>query len=358
MEPGAKAPPSSGVDNLYLDVESDDPQLVGLAGGGAGVGAGVDVDVGAGKAEEAEDLWKELGMAPPTKPAVKAPSWMSEVKAKRGDDDAGEGIGRTTAVAAATADDDLGAGYLGIEPTDTAGGDDTSSSGTSEEEEESEYEDDLLPRWQYNGIKRTAAGDLVMAGERAQAGTFLVRGFEGNDDKYWIVVQYKGKATHHIVERPAPGGNLKLNKKEFGPYTKIAELIAALATTKPGWPVPLIDPVLRPLPAKKAKKAKTPKKPKKQKTAEKLAHPLPSQSKSEPHHQPSGLATDVPMRHAPAHGGAPRPVSKRWSRKSHVEGEPGSVDAAGGGRPRSISSAGDFCATWHDVTFFLLFGAT
>ena len=87
---------------------------------------------------------------------------------------------------------------------------------------------------------------------------------------------------------------------------------------KPEWPVPLIDPVLRPLPPKKPTK---PTKQKKQKQQVRQHQVQQQRRRPQRPSKPDGG------------GGRRRSSSKRWSRKSYVE-----EDSVTKERPNSIPS--------------------
>ena len=103
-----------------------------------------------------------------------------------------------------------------------------------------DYEVNPTP-WLHYGVPREDAGKKIFR-SGSRTGTFLIRGFSSNPDKFWIVVQFKNKATHHIVERNG-NGFLGVNKKEMGPYASIGTLIANLDKPQKNWPVALDDPV-------------------------------------------------------------------------------------------------------------------
>ena len=108
---------------------------------------------------------------------------------------------------------------------------------------------------------------------------------------------------------------------------------------KPEWPVPLIDPVLRPLPPKKPTKPTKQKKQRKQvqqhQVQQQRRRPQRPSLDLDPNEEPESKSnSSAPMRRKPdGGGGRRRPSSKRWSRKSYVE-----EDSVTKERPNSIPS--------------------
>jgi hypothetical protein len=97
--------------------------------------------------------------------------------------------------------------------------------------------------WRHGDISRDEADALLIAADTGD-GTFLVRGIEGKKFEFALGVVYKGKPTHHRIEKVEK--SYVINKKSFGDCPKMAQLIAILekAGVK-GWPVPLTKPVKR-----------------------------------------------------------------------------------------------------------------
>lgn len=72
-------------------------------------------------------------------------------------------------------------------------------------------------------------------------GKFLVRARAGFPDEFVLSVTYRGKPTHHLVQRGPDGGYL-VNKKRLGQFSTVAAVVEGLQnpTSLPqGWPVPL-----------------------------------------------------------------------------------------------------------------------
>lgn len=167
----------------------------------------------------------------PSSDAKKQPSWMQEAKQKRSDTD-DTGASSAAAAAGGTLLDDDG---------------DTDGEGSDIDVDVAVASLDQPPRWLHVDLQRKKAGVMVMA-DGTKTGTFLIRGFSDKPNSWWIVVQYKGKATHHLVERTADGAPLLVNKKALGSHTTIKALVGALDHAQKGWPVALHDPILLPEP--------------------------------------------------------------------------------------------------------------
>jgi hypothetical protein len=94
------------------------------------------------------------------------------------------------------------------------------------------------PPWFHGNLEREDAEALMMA--NLTDGRFLVRLRAEVPSDYVLGLVYKGKATHHLVQKNADGV-LLVNKKQYGTHSTIEALIDALSssTPPPGWPLRL-----------------------------------------------------------------------------------------------------------------------
>eukprot|EP00039_Didymoeca_costata_P018674 m.334494 g.334494 ORF g.334494 m.334494 type:complete len:517 (+) comp17366_c0_seq1:136-1686(+) len=101
------------------------------------------------------------------------------------------------------------------------------------------------PKWLHGELSQQEANDLVtQAG--LDDGRFLVRSRAGKKGQYVLCVVYKGKPTHHLILKDEEDGLYRINKKSYGDFTKLKELITHLqGQGVKGWPVPLSLPVER-----------------------------------------------------------------------------------------------------------------
>ena len=67
--------------------------------------------------------------------------------------------------------------------------------------------------WRHADISREEAGALLTAAG-LDDGRFLVRGIEGKKTEFALAVVFKGKPTHHKIEKVE--GSYVINKKSFG----------------------------------------------------------------------------------------------------------------------------------------------
>ena len=100
------------------------------------------------------------------------------------------------------------------------------------------------PPWLHGTITRDEADALIRA-QGMDNGRFLVR-THNIKDKFALCVVYRGKPTHHLIEKNS-NGYFCVNKKQYGgDHTTLAAAVNALkADDLPGWPVPLSLPVSR-----------------------------------------------------------------------------------------------------------------
>lgn len=86
---------------------------------------------------------------------------------------------------------------------------------------------------------------------RADDGTWptamwAVRQRPGQPGEYVLALNFKGKATHHLIQRDAQNRYV-INGKSYGDHTDLQSLIETLKDPAvKGWPVPLTFPVFRP----------------------------------------------------------------------------------------------------------------
>lgn len=71
----------------------------------------------------------------------------------------------------------------------------------------------------HKNIPRDEAEQRVQA-VSSDDGTFLLRKDKG---KQTLVVMYKGKPTHHLIEKD-DDGNLTVNKKKYGEFTTVKKV--------------------------------------------------------------------------------------------------------------------------------------
>eukprot|EP00045_Choanoeca_perplexa_P022004 m.8095 g.8095 ORF g.8095 m.8095 type:complete len:300 (+) comp9035_c0_seq2:78-977(+) len=81
-----------------------------------------------------------------------------------------------------------------------------------------------------------------MQGEKRD-GRFLLRQRGEKEDEYVLGVVFRGRPTHHLVNKDAEG-KILINKRAFGEHYTVRDAIVALTKPKvPGWPVQLIEGV-------------------------------------------------------------------------------------------------------------------
>ena len=90
-------------------------------------------------------------------------------------------------------------------------------------------------------LSREEAEGIIRAGE-LPSGKFVIR--ERNTPDEWVLsVAYKGRPTHHLINKTADG-LLNINKKDYGnTWHTITDLVATLSQPEgsvPGWPIPLL----------------------------------------------------------------------------------------------------------------------
>ena len=77
------------------------------------------------------------------------------------------------------------------------------------------------------------ATDLLQVGGAYLDGRFLVRERTAGDyDEYILSVGFRGKATHHLLKRDAPGKPFTLNKKVMGDFKTIATVRSGVYCTR------------------------------------------------------------------------------------------------------------------------------
>eukprot|EP00730_Choanoeca_flexa_P019167 TRINITY_DN9353_c0_g1_i1.p1 TRINITY_DN9353_c0_g1~~TRINITY_DN9353_c0_g1_i1.p1 ORF type:complete len:1142 (+),score=314.28 TRINITY_DN9353_c0_g1_i1:24-3428(+) len=98
---------------------------------------------------------------------------------------------------------------------------------------------DISQSWYHGALNKDKAEELLA---NKPDGTFLVR--DRNEQELVLSVNFRNKATHHLMAKS--DGKWMLNKKAYSDDpTKVENIIAALKTKQPSWPVPLIHPVAK-----------------------------------------------------------------------------------------------------------------
>eukprot|EP00045_Choanoeca_perplexa_P011891 m.127608 g.127608 ORF g.127608 m.127608 type:complete len:627 (+) comp15805_c0_seq1:75-1955(+) len=106
----------------------------------------------------------------------------------------------------------------------------------------------MAPKWLFDKITKEQAEELIMnAG--GKDGRWLVRPrptANGTGD-YVLSLVFKGKPTHHLIQK-RPDGVYTINKKAYGEPKTVTEAMKLLAAESPppGWPVRLTDPCVNP----------------------------------------------------------------------------------------------------------------
>ncbi|EDQ84906.1 uncharacterized protein MONBRDRAFT_29769 [Monosiga brevicollis MX1] len=100
--------------------------------------------------------------------------------------------------------------------------------------------------WQFGEISKDAADELLQK-DGLEDGKFLVRIRPGHPEDYVLAVVFKGRPTHHLVQKGVDG-MFTVNKKSFGPARSISEVVALFQTDTlpPNWPVKLASFVRNP----------------------------------------------------------------------------------------------------------------
>lgn len=95
-------------------------------------------------------------------------------------------------------------------------------------------------------LKRADAERKLAKGNDYPAGQFVIREHitEGGLAEQWVLsVNYKGKPTHHLIERSSVSGMLTVNRKQYGcQWNSVTELVDGLSQSNvpQGWPVQLV----------------------------------------------------------------------------------------------------------------------
>jgi len=119
-----------------------------------------------------------------------------------------------------------------------------------EEEEEVDVEveveiEDPMSSYYHGPIPKAGAETKLEADDGFETtGKFLFRQKGSNENKFILSVVYKGKPTHHAVERESEGEPFAVNKKDTG-KTTLVELVKLLSKKQPKikWPIALKDGV-------------------------------------------------------------------------------------------------------------------
>jgi len=100
-----------------------------------------------------------------------------------------------------------------------------------------------MPPWVYGIVTRELSEELVQEYAK-ENGDFLIRTRSHTEEKYTMVLRYKGRPTHHMVELNAEG-KFVINRKPFDAST-LEELVELLTKPYKGWPTPLLTGIVAP----------------------------------------------------------------------------------------------------------------
>ena len=100
-----------------------------------------------------------------------------------------------------------------------------------------------MPPWTYGIVTREMAEELIQTYAK-ENGDFLIRTRSHSEEKYTMVLRYKGRPTHHMLELTAEG-KFSINRKPFDAST-LEELVELLSKPLKGWPTPLLTGIVAP----------------------------------------------------------------------------------------------------------------
>lgn len=97
-------------------------------------------------------------------------------------------------------------------------------------------------RWLHGPISKSQSEELLTADGSPKNGRFLIRKRDATSEDLVLSLIFRDKPTQHLITRNDEG-NLTVNKRAYGNFSAIGDLVAAISSDPipKGWPVKLIE---------------------------------------------------------------------------------------------------------------------